>query len=259
VGLNALPLGPSPERDGAVRLWRSPNTPQATKPKVPTLPMDLNEVFWYIQHAKKAVFFAVFLPSGHGDNSVISACLEAARANPDLMVYGVISSPMAMPSAPGEARESEDATAGKFQHAVYEQGRVHILRADALNVNDLVGDFQQELLSAGNAIVHDKIVVVDPVDREGCVVVTGSHNLGYKASYANDDNIAIIRNHVGIAHAYMVHVLDLYEHYRFRAVQDERTHGGQDTAHQWDGFIHADGTWQKKYQHGSSDLSSYLA
>ena len=148
---------------------------------------------------------------------------------------------------------------GKFQAAVYEDGRVHIIRADALTVHDLVGDFQQELLSAGNAIVHDKIVAIDPVDADSCVVVTGSHNLGYKASYANDDNIAIIRNNLPIAQAYMVHILDLYEHYRFRAVQDERTHKGTSNATQWDGFLHPNGKWLEKYPDGTSDLASYLA
>jgi phosphatidylserine/phosphatidylglycerophosphate/cardiolipin synthase-like enzyme len=267
AGLNAVPLGPTPERDGAIRLWRSPNTPQKTKPaKSPALPVDLNEVFWYLQHAKKAVFFAVFLPSGKGENSVVSACIQAAAANPDLTIYGVISSAMAMPTKPGAAGGAnpgdgtqDDGSSKVWNDPVYEDGNVHILRADALTVNDAVGDFQQELLSAGNAIVHDKIVVVDPLDPTGCVAVTGSHNLGFKASYANDDNIAIVRNHPGIAKAYMVHVLDLYEHYRFRAVQDERTHGGQDTSKQWSGFLHTDADWQKKYPDGLSDLSAYLA
>src|SRR6185295_4894992 len=47
-------------------------------------------------------------------------------------------------------------------------------------------------------------------------VVTGSHNLGFKASYANDENMVIIRQHRGVAEAYAAHVLDVYEHYRWR-------------------------------------------
>jgi phosphatidylserine/phosphatidylglycerophosphate/cardiolipin synthase-like enzyme len=35
-------------------------------------------------------------------------------------------------------------------------------------------------------------VVVDPFS-DNCVVVTGSHNLGFTASYNNDENMAIIR------------------------------------------------------------------
>jgi phosphatidylserine/phosphatidylglycerophosphate/cardiolipin synthase-like enzyme len=48
------------------------------------------------------------------------------------------------------------------------------------------------LLRYGQAIIHDKIVVIDPF-AENCVVITGSHNLGYKASYANDENMLIIK------------------------------------------------------------------
>ncbi len=66
-----------------------------------------------------------------------------------------------------------------------------MIRAAA--IKDLVGDFQRELLSAGHAIIHDKIVVIDPMSETDCVVITGSHNLGFKASYANDENMLVLR------------------------------------------------------------------
>ncbi|WMY10949.1 phospholipase D-like domain-containing protein [Paraburkholderia phenoliruptrix] len=72
-----------------------------------------------------------------------------------------------------------------------------------------MGNFERELLSAGNAIIHDKILVIDPLSEDDCVIVTGSHNLGYKASYANDDNLVVVRRNPALAQAYMVHVLDL--------------------------------------------------
>src|SRR5262245_64989434 len=46
--------------------------------------------------------------------------------------------------------------------------------------------------SLGHAIIHDKIVVIDPLSENGAVVM-GSHNLVYKASYENDENFVIIR------------------------------------------------------------------
>src|ERR1022692_95089 len=55
------------------------------------------------------------------------------------------------------------------------------------------GDLHPELLSAGHAIIHDKIIVIDPLDPVNCGVITGSHNLGYKASCDNDENLLIIR------------------------------------------------------------------
>jgi phosphatidylserine/phosphatidylglycerophosphate/cardiolipin synthase-like enzyme len=48
------------------------------------------------------------------------------------------------------------------------------------------------------AIIHDKIVVIDP-SSDDCVVVTGSHNLGFKASYANDENLLVIRGNRALA------------------------------------------------------------
>src|SRR5262249_30181540 len=94
-------------------------------------------------------------------------------------------------------------------------------------------------LSAGNAIIHDKIVVVDPLSPD-CVVITGSHNLGYRASYCNDENLLIIRGNQDLAKAYAVHILDVYDHYRFRFVQQSR-HA------KFSGFLSSDDSWQNKY------------
>ena len=49
-----------------------------------------------------------------------------------------------------------------------------------------------------HAIIHDKIMVIDAF-TDNCVVITGSHNLGYRASYNNDENILIIRGHKELA------------------------------------------------------------
>lgn len=49
-----------------------------------------------------------------------------------------------------------------------------------------------------------------------CVVITGSHNQGFRASYANDENFIIVRAHQPLAQAYATHVMDVYDHYRWR-------------------------------------------
>lgn len=64
-------------------------------------------------------------------------------------------------------------------------------------------------------MIHDKIVVIDPFTDDS-VVITGSHNLGFKASYSNDENLIIIRKNRPVAEAYAAHILDVYEHYRWR-------------------------------------------
>ena len=52
--------------DWALRMWRSPNMPQKNKPKDPPRPPDLAEIYDLMRNAKKAIFFAVFLPGMKG-------------------------------------------------------------------------------------------------------------------------------------------------------------------------------------------------
>jgi len=75
--------------------------------------------------------------------------------------------------------------------------------------------WQREIYKAGHAVVHDKIVVIDPF-HPGCVVATGSHNLGFKASYNNDENLLLVQGNQLLAQAYAAHVADVFEHYRWR-------------------------------------------
>src|SRR5260221_12100539 len=58
------------------------------------------------------------------------------------------------------------------------EGNTHVVRAAALMKGDIVGNFESELLKVGFAIIHDKIVLLDPVGENGAVIL-GSHNLGY--------------------------------------------------------------------------------
>src|SRR5262249_1072220 len=83
--------------------------------------------------------------------------------------------------------------------------------------------WQKEILNAGFAIIHDKILVIDPFSEDKCIVVTGSHNLGYKASYDNDENLAIVKGNKKLPLAYAPHVLDVYEHFSWRYLVN---HGG---------------------------------
>lgn len=260
---NAEALPALPLSTGALRLWRSPNTRQANKPSTsPALPPDLNEVYGLIRNAKQAVFFAVFLPSVKGATSIIQEAIDMGRKDTTLLVYGAISSPMAMPNyispqdrANGGGEDSGDEQDAHYQPSLFEESGVHIVRANALNSGDITGNFERELLSAGNAIIHDKILVIDPLSPDDCVVVTGSHNLGYKASYANDDNLVIVRRNPALAQAYMVHVLDLYEHYRFRGVQAELKHDGK---RPWSGFLRTDASWQNCSSLEAPSLARYL-
>ncbi len=84
----------------------------------------------------------------------------------------------------------------------------------------------------------------------------GSHNCGFKASYSNDENMVIVEGHAALAKAYMVHILDVYEHYRFRAIEAELRKKHQSG---WSGFLDTEDTWQDRHVAGSSAmLSRYL-
>jgi len=96
-------------------------------------------------------------------------------------------------------------------------GKEFIATVRATAISTPVGDLRPELLSAGHAIIHDKIIVIGPMDEENCAVITGSHNLGYKASYDNDENLLIIRGNQSLAVGYAVHFIDVYQHYLMRA------------------------------------------
>jgi phosphatidylserine/phosphatidylglycerophosphate/cardiolipin synthase-like enzyme len=126
-----------------------------------------------------------------------------------------------------------------------------MIRATAISTP--VGDLHPELLSAGHAIIHDKIIVIDPLDKGGWAVITGSHNLGYKASYDNDENLLIITGNQPLALCYAVHVIDVYQHYLMRAKQEDEMRkallAGKPTKapsanH---GFLKATDTWQDRF------------
>ena len=77
------------------------------------------------------------------------------------------------------------------------------------------------------AMVHSKVVLVDPFG-ERPVVMTGSHNLGPKASGTNDENLLIFRDAPGLAAAYATNIMAIYNQYRWRfrtQVQPRRSGG----------------------------------
>ena len=237
----------------SITLWRAPNTYSKTKKLV--APPDLAEIYSLIDKAKDAIFFAVFLPSQSGKTSVIEEAIRIGAARQDIVVYGAVSDVMAMPNYVPPvhgAGPHEKPT----QPAIYDNGVVHVVRAVALNKDDVVGSFESELLGVGKAIIHDKIVVIDPLSPD-CTVITGSHNLGFKASYENDENLLIIRGNQPLAEAYMTHVMDVYDHYRFRAKQREEANKGLKLD---GGMLVPDDSWlAPHFAPGKGALARYLS
>jgi phosphatidylserine/phosphatidylglycerophosphate/cardiolipin synthase-like enzyme len=226
------------EIDGAeVRLCLSPNTEKHRKPKLsenPARPTDLAEVFDLIEGAKKAIFFLVFQP---GEPSILDAIVDKQSENPKLFVRGAATDRKAIE---------------KYDTVLFHRIGDHPEVAAAEAFDRDLGPFQKELLKSSthaHAVIHDKIVVIDPMSKD-CVVITGSHNLGYSASYANDENMLIVKGHRSLAEAYATHVMDIYDHYRWRYRQHHPDRVDASPAEQCgDGSpgLKTDDCWQSKY------------
>lgn len=186
-----------------------------------------------------------------------ASVIKSPKAKPAKAAKAKAAKAKAAKAKPAKAKAAKSATAKSTQprqakRAIYtnpKAPKVLMIRAAAISDFDLIGDWEQEMLRYGQAIIHDKIIVIDPLSDD-CVVVTGSHNLGYKASYANDENMLIIRGNKEIAAAYAVHVLDVYDHYKFRAILEDRVAKGAAQPERGHGILQTDDTWQDDYFNG---------
>ncbi len=215
----------------AMKVWFSPNTDHQNKSDK-EVPADMKEAFDIIDGAKSMVLFLLFNP---GQPSILDEIrtAEAAAEGRGKVLYirGAIS----------DANTAGEATVGVYNRSAKRANRVI---TGVAGVPDDFGYWEQELLKLGHAAIHDKVLVVDPFSKD-CAVLTGSHNLGCKASFANDENMVIIRGHRPIAEAYAAHVLDIVNHYKWRyKLQKLHDEGKLDEA--WQDLDEND-KWQDKY------------
>lgn len=247
-----------------VDVWFSPNRPERNKPtskkKPAPTPPDLAEVYRRMRQAKQAILFLAFYPGQRGKDCIVGEAIDIGRTDRSLLVTGAVSSPQAMPNyVPKKKDEAGEVIEEGESPATYDDGSVSIVRASRIDDRSVLGDLGAEQLTARGgvgAIIHDKILVIDPRLPE-CTVVLGSHNLGYKASYSNDENMVIVTGDQELAAAYAVHILDVYDHYRFRAIESERRRKGKKG---WSGFLDTGDRWQKGYVEGRKGaLMRYFA
>ena len=102
---------------------------------------------------------------------------------------------MTKPGAPKKGEKQPDAaldptTAMESPLSLFNGGTQapQRLTHDALvprNIKTQFHEWEKELLGASMVNIHSKVIVLDPFG-ENPVVMTGSHNLGYKASQKND-------------------------------------------------------------------------
>lgn len=166
----------------------------------------MDEIFGLINNAKKQILYLLFNP---GSPSIIDQVVKVAKESKSkgkpIFVRGAVSDAKIARSVTTNVI-SKDATLPPDKYQV-------------TGVAAIPGSFsywEQELLKLGFATIHDKVLLIDPFDNKNCVVVIGSHNLGFKASYSNDENMILIKGNTSIAQAYATHILDVVNHFKWR-------------------------------------------
>jgi phosphatidylserine/phosphatidylglycerophosphate/cardiolipin synthase-like enzyme len=112
------------------------------------------------------------------------------------------------------------------------------------NIKSKFHTWEQELLGASMVNIHSKVIVIDPFGTHP-VLMTGSHNLGLKASSQNDDNLVIIEGNAPLAAAYAINIISIYQSYRWNSYVEAHR---QDPK-VWHGLVNND-TWQQSYLTG---------
>jgi hypothetical protein len=114
------------------------------------------------------------------------------------------------------------------------------------NIKKQFASWEQELLGASMVNIHSKVIVLDPFG-DNPVVMTGSHNLGYKASSENDDNLAIVEGNAPLAAAYAINIIAIFQTYRW----NHYVATNQQSPSMWHGLVDND-QWQASYLQGDS-------
>jgi len=99
--------------------------------------------------------------------------------------------------------------------------------------------------------------VIDPFG-DNPVIMTGSHNLGFKASSKNDDNLVIIEGNAPLAAAYAVNIIATFQTYRWNSYveahrKDPRCWHGLEDDDQWqNGYLSGDSLAEIKFWLGET-------
>jgi phosphatidylserine/phosphatidylglycerophosphate/cardiolipin synthase-like enzyme len=202
------------------RLWFTPTMGQ----------VDLDEAKKLILGAKQAILFLMFNPGPRDTllNSIIARARKGSAAK-RLYIKGAI---------------NQDPSTTKNPVQLFDQSNVQRTDYDVVlpaAIDKATKYFVREMkkLPKTFAMVHSKVVLIDPFGNP--ILLTGSHNLGPKASGKNDENLLIIRGAPNLAGAYATNIMAIYNQYRWRFRRQT-----QPKSRRWKG-LHDNDTWQKGY------------
>jgi phosphatidylserine/phosphatidylglycerophosphate/cardiolipin synthase-like enzyme len=205
----------------------------------------MDEIFTAIGKAKHGALFLLF---NAGTPSIVEQINEKCREYKDKGKYFFVR------GAISDSRTSE-----KFRTRVYNDSMLENPNTLITGVGGVPGDYafwEKELAQMGHAVIHDKILVLDPFS-EKCTVITGSHNLGFKASFSNTENLCIIRDNKAVAAAYTAHIMDVVNHFNWRnkvSEAEKAKKAGKEVKVIYP-HLDMDDRWQDKYFRGDFQKS----
>jgi phosphatidylserine/phosphatidylglycerophosphate/cardiolipin synthase-like enzyme len=180
-----MPLDP-----GKIALWFTPVRAQK----------DLAHARALIREARNGILFLMFNPGPKG--TLLNEILDLRDSR--LYIHGVVN------QDPGGTKNP---LITMYHRGEEVRPNIDVILPEA--IDQRLSFWQPELKQYSIAMVHSKVIVIDPFgDRP--VVMTGSHNMGPKASSKNDDNLAIIEGIGTLAADYAVNIISIYNQYRWR-------------------------------------------
>jgi phosphatidylserine/phosphatidylglycerophosphate/cardiolipin synthase-like enzyme len=181
--------------------------------------VDLDALGEIVRGANEGVLFLMFIP---GNSGVLQQLEKLADDKPELLIRGVVSE---LPKGREDERAGPSTTVrvtlfgtpkepimpARDFDVVQPEGMDHPAAGWAVETTH-----NQFTSGVGYAIIHSKVLVVDPLSDEP-TVVTGSHNFSKSASGSNDENFIVVKGDKALAEAYAVNVEAAYHHYAGRA------------------------------------------
>ena len=229
---------------------------------------DLEYARKLINAAKEGILFLFFNPGAFQEEpmhwTLLQNILERhnldnkTNYDPDLYFCGVVNQDIAQLTTPGATPKK-----GNIQHSAVLDPTTAApvtlyktaleppqrLSHDVLvprAIKDNFHNWEKELLGASMVNIHSKVIVLDPFGANP-VLMTGSHNLGFKASNANDDNLAIIEGSGPLAAAYAINIIAIFQNYRWNSYVEAHRNDPK----VWHGLADDD-KWQPGHLSGSA-------
>jgi phosphatidylserine/phosphatidylglycerophosphate/cardiolipin synthase-like enzyme len=208
--------------------------------------VDLNDASKFIAAAQDGVLFQMFNPGkGDGKKKAFALIQDILALDPaKLFIHGILNQDPGGKKAP-------------LLQLTHKGKQLPTVRMDAILPRALGAAtknwFRREF-TYNMVMIHSKVILIDPFGKKP-ILMTGSHNMGPKASTSNDDNMVIIENTPGLAAEYAVNILGVYGHYKWlynlylQKQKDDKA--AKKASPQYDGNMDDD-TWQGWYTGGAN-------